>query len=188
MKLPLILKSAWIDGHRLRLRDARPEDAPFILSLRTEPARNRFMSPVSTQVADQHAWLQRYAQGSGQAYFVIQPISGGDDLGTLRLYDAQGDSFSWGSWMLKPGAPLSAAVESALMAYHYALGLGFRAAHFDVLEGNAGVRRFHENFGAVQVGAHDGTAHYRIGYDAIRLSLDRYRRFLPAGIRVPGLS
>ncbi|MBK8666964.1 MAG: GNAT family N-acetyltransferase [Burkholderiales bacterium] len=178
-----IRKSAWIEGHRLRLRNAVGGDAEFILGLRQDPARNAHLSITSPRLEDQRAWLAGYAADGDQAYFIIESLDGGIPLGTVRLYDARGDSFCWGSWMLVPAAPPLAAIESALMVYRYALDLGFRAAHFQVQRGNATVCRFHENFGARRVGEDNRQIHYAIDVGAIERSLLRYRRFLPGGIR-----
>lgn len=178
-----ILKSSLIDGHHLRLRDATPDDASFIFELRHDPQRNRHMSTTSPVLDDQRRWLEHYAASRGQAYFVIETLAGLKPLGTVRLYDAQGDSFCWGSWMLVPDAPPFAAIESALMVYLYALDLGFTSAHFEVQEGNASVSRFHENFGAVSVGQAHGQIQYRLSHESMLQSLRRYRRFLPEGIR-----
>lgn len=209
----VLAKAAWIDGHRLRLRNAHEDDAAFIFGLRHDPARNRHMSPTSPELEDQRQWLARYAADQAQAYFIIETLqsprpgasNASDDhavpgdapatasearrtsVGTVRLYDAQGDSFCWGSWMLMPGAPPFAAIESALMVYAYALGLGFKAAHFDVQEDNAAVRRFHENFGAVRTGQVRDQIQYTLSHERILESMQRYRRFLPDGIRLgPG--
>lgn len=186
-----ITKVAWIEGHRLRLRNATADDAAFIFSLRHDPARNQHMSATSAQLEDQVQWLERYAADDTQAYFIIETRPGvtpsdvefESRLGTVRVYDARGDSFCWGSWMLVPGAPPFAAIESALMVYHYALELGFKAAHFEVAQGNAAVSRFHENFGAVCVGQAQGQTQYTLDHTSMLASLRRFRRFLPEGIR-----
>lgn len=192
MSLPAIRKTAWIDGHRLRLRQAEVADASFIFHLRHHPLRNQHMSTTSPRPEDQSQWLARYALDDSQAYFVIEarenaehpPQAGfSQALGTVRLYDAQANSFCWGSWMLLPDAPPFAAIESALIVYRYALELGFRSAHFEVQQGNLAVCRFHENFGAVRVGEEAGQIQYSLDHARILESLHRYRRFLPAGIQ-----
>lgn len=132
---------------------------------------------------DQQAWLERYAQAEDQAYFIIeyqhQPI------GTVRLYDPQGESFCWGSWILKNGRPSHAAMESALMVYAYAVDhLGFQAAHFDVRKGNERVWQFHERFGARRNGETDLDYLYVLSLDAIEAARVRYAKFLPAGVTV----
>ncbi|MBY4594768.1 GNAT family N-acetyltransferase [Ottowia caeni] len=178
-----LVKSAWIEGHRLRLRNATEADAAFIFGLRHDPERNRHMSATSPLLEDQRNWLARYAADGSQAYFIIESAAGHVPLGTVRLYDARDNSFCWGSWMLVPGAPAFAAIESALVVYCYALELGFTAAHFEVQEGNVAVSRFHENFGAVRIGQVNGQIQYTLGHERMLESLGRYRRFLPDGIR-----
>lgn len=184
---PRIRRAQRVTGKSLVFRDADPADAEFILGLRTDPRKSRYLSAVSGRLADQQAWLERYQTGSGEAYFVIESLDG-QPLGTVRLYDAQGPSFCWGSWILIDGRPSGAAVESALMVYAYALDtLGFTAAHFQVQRGNDSVRAFHERFGAVLAHADEHEEHFTLSLDAIRASMRRYERFLPGPLNVEGL-
>ena len=176
-------KAARIVGKTLTFRNAVFEDAAFILSLRTDTEKSRYLSAVSTELADQQAWLSRYAQANDQAYFIIQYRD--TPIGTVRLYDAQGDSFCWGSWILQDGQPRQAAIESALMVYAYAVDhLGFAAAHFDVRKGNARVWQFHERFGASRTGDTTLDYLYRLDLAAIQAARRHYDKFLPDGVLV----
>ena len=106
-------------------RDACVSDAEFILSLRTDENKSRFLSATKNDLEAQKAWLIQYAAADDQAYFIIE--FNDEPIGTVRLYDAQQDSFCWGSWILKDGRPRQAAMESALMVYAYAVNhLGFK--------------------------------------------------------------
>lgn len=178
-----ISKCSRVIGHRLVLRDAKPEDAGFILGLRTDTSKGRYLSRTSPALQPQVEWLERYQSGTGQAYFIIEDKAG-ESFGTVRLYDAVGDSFCWGSWLLRGGSPAAFAVESALMVYRYAMTLGFSAAHFDVRKGNRSVWQFHEKFGAVRQGESEADYVYSVDEAAIQASLRRYARFLPNGIQV----
>ena len=184
---PRLRKAASLRGQHLLLRNAGPDDAAFIWHLRRNAARNAYMSPTSTELADQQAWLARYAQDDAQAYFVITQQGSGEPLGTVRLYDAQGQSFCWGSWMMVPGAPATAAMESALIVYHYALSLGFRAAHFEVHTANAPVRRFHERFGAQCVDQRSDQMQYVLAAADLQAAMAKYSRWLPGGIQIEAL-
>lgn len=176
-------KARRVAGKTLTFRDAEATDAPFILSLRTDAEKSRYLSSVSGDLADQQAWLERYARSDDQAYFIIEYQ--GEPIGTVRLYDVQGDSFCWGSWVLRKGCPTQAAMESALMVYAYALDhLGFRAAHFEVRKGNESVWRFHERFGARRIAGTEFDYFYRIDNEAIASSRQRYRRFLDGTVIV----
>lgn len=167
----------------MTFRNATVRDAALILNLRTDANKSRYLSAVSGALAEQQAWLERYAQADDQAYFVIELQ--GETLGTVRLYDAQADSFCWGSWEVKDGSPGHAAMESALMVYAYAIyHLGSKAAHFDVRKGNERVWRFHERFGARRTAETALDYFYQLDSQAIAAVQKRYQRFLHGSVSV----
>lgn len=180
-ELPCFRRPADVRGPRLRFRDAVPDDAGFILSLRLDPEKNVHLSQTSPDVAAQRAWLQAYQSDPSQIYFIIEHDH--RPVGTVRLYDQRGDSFAWGSWILADGAPRSAAVESTLMVYSVGLELGFTAAHFDVRRANEKVWRYHERFGAQRAGETDVDYFYTIDKHAILQSFEHYRDRGPVLIR-----
>ena len=180
---PCLRKARRVSGRTLVLRDATVADAVFILGLRLDYEKSPHLSRVEPDPGAQQAWLERYAASEDQAYFIIDHQ--GEPIGTVRLYDAQGDSFCWGSWILAQGSPASAAMESALMVYAYAVDhLGFTAAHFDVRQGNERVWRFHERFGAVRTAESEIDYFYQLDSEAIAASRARYRRFLDGSVKV----
>jgi len=174
-----ILKSHWVRGKTLVFRNAEVLDAEFILSLRSDSNKSRYLSQTSSEFSTQVAWLNDYAEKTDQAYFIIESKDG-EKLGTIRIYDAKNDSFCWGSWILKDGAHQSAAIESTLMVYSYAIyHLGFRKSHFDVRKGNESVWRFHERFGATRTGETPMDYLYQIELKNIEIAIERYKKFLP---------
>lgn len=180
---PQIRKAALVTGKTLTFRNADVADAKFILSLRTDPDKSRYLSTVTADVHAQRTWLKSYASAVDQAYFIIEYQN--VPIGTVRLYDTQEESFCWGSWILKEGRPRQAAMESALMVYAYALDhLGFNASHFDVRKGNERVWQFHERFDARRVGETDADYLYQLDGAAIQTARARYTQFLPAGVIV----
>lgn len=181
---PRLLRATRVTGKTLVLRDAMPDDAAFIVALRTDPVKGAHLSATPADVGRQRAWLVDYQGRADEAYFIIESRSGAE-LGTVRLYAPRGDAFCWGSWILAADAPAAAAIESALMVYAYALDhLGFASAYFDVQAANERVWAFHERFGAQRTGAHGDAFHYTLAGDAIRASMQRYKRHLPNGVEV----
>jgi len=179
-----IRKARRITGHTLAFRDVSVEDAEFILSMRTDIRTSRYLSTTSPHLANQQEWLRKYAESAKQAYFIILSHQG-EALGTVRLYDPIGDSFCWGSWIIKNGAPPTCAIESTLMVYDYALEfLGFSQTHINIRKSNRSVRLFHERFGGKKVGETLDDDLYVIEREAIIASVSRYRRFLPSSIKV----
>lgn len=188
-KQAIIRPTARLVGNKLVLREVEADDAAYILSLRLDPKKAAHLSSVDADVAKQVAWIERYKQGNGQAYFIIclkdEQGGAGDPVGTVRLYNAIDDSFSWGSWIVADGAPSYVAIESALIVYQYALDhLGFRNAHFEVSRDNRSVWTFHERFGARRVAEDDAEYRFELDNESILASTRRYARFLPNPIGV----
>lgn len=180
---PAIRKARLVQGHTLNLRNAEVSDAAFVHALRTDPVRAQHLTAVPPQVQAQQQWLREYAGSRDQAYFIVTDKPG-RPLGTVRLYGARGRAFGWGSWLLMAGLPARCGIESALMVYRYALLLGFDSAWFEVRQANVSVWRFHENFGAVRTGADLAHYHYELSPAALQAALQKYRRYLPDGVRV----
>jgi RimJ/RimL family protein N-acetyltransferase len=90
----------------------------------------------------------------------------------VRLYDIEGDRFTWGSWILDANKPPKAALESAVLIYD----IGFRAfgkarAVFDVRRDNARTLAFHRRFGATETGTDDQNVYFT--YPRDRFLADR---------------
>lgn len=179
---PMILKGTAF-GPNLRFRDVDERDAEFILGLRLDSRKGRHLSPTSPDRSQQKKYLQSYACSKNQAYFIIETLDG-RPVGTVRIYDPQGHSFCWGSWILTDDAPRSSAVESTLMIYRYGLELGFDAAHFDVRKANEKVWQYHERCGARRVRETDIDYFYEMDRGAIEALLEKYASRIPKGISV----
>ena len=181
--IPRLRKAALVEGKTLSFRNVNVDDAAFILSLRIDPEKSRYLSSVSGEIEQQQRWLKSYAHLNDQAYFIIEFQN--KPIGTVRLYDAQGESFCWGSWILSNERPSQAAMESALMVYSYAVDhLDFKGSHFDVRKGNERVWQFHERFGAKRVAETELNYLYQLDYEAITGSRARYERFLIDSVSV----
>lgn len=181
---PSIRRAKLVVGKSLSFRDTKVDDAAFILSLRTDEKKSHYLSAVSADLSAQQAWLESYANSQGQAYFIIEHQK--EPIGTVRLYDAQQDSFCWGSWILIDGRPPHAAIESALMVYSYAVDhLKFQNAHFTVHKGNHRVWGFHERFGAQRIKEDEIEYFYSVSSLAIEKSRIKYAKFLASSVEVP---
>ena len=183
IQCPPISKAKRVIGRTLSFRDATVADAAFILFLRIDEKKSRYLSAVSADLNAQQTWLKNYEDAQDQAYFIIEYQD--EPIGTVRLYDAQQESFCWGSWVLKDGRPSQSAMESALMVYSYAVdALGFQAAHFDVRKGNERVWKFHERFGAQRIAETDIDYFYTLDRKSIERSRMTYSKFLPNDVSV----
>lgn len=145
-----------IFGISINLRDVESTDAEFILSLRCDTQKAKFLHKTENNLTKQIAYIESYKAKENEWYFIIESKSG-ERLGTVRIYDiVDNDDFCWGSWIIKAGASANVAIESVLLVYEYAFYiLGFTKAHFDVRKDNIKVKTFHKRFGAREVGKSD---------------------------------
>lgn len=146
----------FVSGRNINLRDITVDDAEFVLALRTDETKSRFLHKTDPDLQKQIDYIRSYKERTDQWYFIITDKSG-RRLGTVRIYDVvNNDDFCWGSWMIVDDAPRTVALESALLIYDYAFDvLGFSKCHFDVRLGNVRVQRFHEMMGAHRTGETD---------------------------------
>jgi RimJ/RimL family protein N-acetyltransferase len=168
-------------GDVVRLRLVTEADAAFLLGLRLDPSRNQNISTTSSDIGAQVSWMRAYAsrEAAGQeAYFVIEVD--GQPQGSLRLYDyrASADSFCWGSWIIRPGAPAATAYQSAILAYDLAFGaLRFARSHFDVRQANLSVWKFHEKMGARLIREDNLDRFYEYAGEDYRQARTRLQKF-----------
>ncbi len=182
--MPSIRKAQRITGNQYVLRNVGAGDAGFIVALRTDAHKRRYISETSAALAQQIEWIKQYKRDANQAYFMIESMSG-EKAGTIRMYDPHDDSFCFGSWIVRHGEPAACAVESILMLYHYALDvLGFSRSYFAVRKPNRSVWHFMEQFGAQRTGETAIDYLYQTERAPVLGAFRRYAKFLPHPIRV----
>ncbi len=161
-------------------RTVEPDDAEFILSLRTDPAKSQFISFTENDIARQRAWIEASLERSkaGQEYYYIIEDTAGERLGTVRLYDFQGDSFAWGSWILKDGSPYYVGLESFFMAVEVGFYRhGFTVARGDVRKGNSSVWKNHLRLGAKIVAETEQDYSFAMSKSEYEVTKAKYRKF-----------
>lgn len=141
----------FIEGMKINFRTVTLEDAEFVYNLRINENKAKYLSKITGKVEDQRKWIGEYKkrEKDGKEYYFVICLKDDKNIGLVRIYDFQGDSFSWGSWLLSDDAPKTVALESAMIIYEFGFyGLSFKMSHFDVRKDNYRVVNFHKKFGA----------------------------------------
>ncbi len=109
-----------ISGNFFRLRPVSLEDAAFIVEVRTDPLRNRFINPTSLEVEKQEQWLKRYFEAPDDYYFIIENEATGEREGTVGIYrlDVEAKRAEWGRWVVRRGS--KSAIPSLLLSFKLA--------------------------------------------------------------------
>jgi RimJ/RimL family protein N-acetyltransferase len=164
----IVQQTAALDPkYKSYLRFVEPEDAEYIVQLRTDQELSRYLTASPADVEKQRNWIVNYKDRELQGdefYYVI--MSEGAEHGVVRMYDFReigGErSFSWGSWIIPPPRPSGLVTFSALLMYEIGFdALQFPRAHFEVVKGNAGVVAFHTRAGAVLESEDDEKFYFR---------------------------
>lgn len=138
----------FIEGIAFRLRPVTDADAAFILSLRTDSSKSKYIHKVSGQITDQLEWLKKYYKREGDYYFIIENKKNFNSEGVISLYDIERSTLSgeWGRWIISPGS--LSAVESAWLIYKLAFDvLNLKEVYCRTVADNSSVVSFHDSCG-----------------------------------------
>ncbi|HEV2827376.1 MAG TPA: GNAT family N-acetyltransferase [Pyrinomonadaceae bacterium] len=158
-----------VEGKHYRLRPVTIGDSAFIVQLRTDPQRSRFIHPTSAALVDQEEWLNGYFERPGDYYFIVEQKETERAEGTIGIYnlDESHRCAEWGRWVLHPNS--KGAFESCLLIYRTAFEvLGLNMVYCRTAIENVQVVLFHKALGLV---THEKLpAHFNFGgvsFDAI---------------------
>lgn len=169
----------YVRGKSIFLREVNEDDAEYILHLRTDPKKGRHLSRTSSDLDNQKKFISNYSKSLTDFYFLICDWTW-NRLGTVRIYDIQGESFCWGSWIISDSAPTSTAIESALLLYDFAFfSLHYKKSHFDVRKKNDSVVRFHVRFGAKIICEDEYNYFFSYDLPTYLKVREKYAKFLP---------
>jgi RimJ/RimL family protein N-acetyltransferase len=171
-----------IKGKSIQLRVVEEKDAEFILSLRMDKRRNKYLSSVDNNLSKQLAWIEQYKrrEKNGSEYYFVIESHEKNLLGLVRLYNFTHNSFEWGSWLIKSDAPRTTGIESALLVYEFGFyTLHFTQSNFEVVKGNDKVISFHKRFGA-RIYDEDEKKYFFIFEKAVyEKTKTKYKKYLP---------
>ncbi len=177
--LPVIKKSNRVFGSSLYLRDIQENDASFVLNLRTDPIKSKYLSATSGKLEDQINWIREYKKKEDQAYFIVCDKQE-NRLGCIRIYDPIDSSYCWGSWLMISGLSPIISIESVLLVYAYGKYLGFEDARIDVRQENKFVWNFHEKFSSAELVSQTVLDRfYVVRASSIDKMLNRYSNIVP---------
>ena len=164
-----------VRGFAFGLRPITLEDAEFIVQLRSDPDRTRFLHPIPLSIEAQRAYLEQYFDRENDYYFVVERDRDSSREGLVGIYhvDPEEGTAEWGRWILR--AASLASVESALRTYQAA----FECLHLEEVRAhtvvdNRSVVSFHDHCGLRRRAVRRG--YYAIGgrtYDVVEHVLNR---------------
>lgn len=139
-----------VERFGIRLRPITMDDAEFIFKLRRSPELSKYIGEIDSRYAVHEAWLKEYFHREGDYYFCIELLSG-VPIGTIAIYDIDGQAGNWGRWIISPLIP--AAPASVWLIFHVAFDiLGLSSMFSNTVIENASVVSFHDHCGLPRTG------------------------------------
>ena len=122
--------------------------APFILDLRNQERKRRFLSGVSRTLADQIAWMKHRATLPNDAYFVVYEIAHAiQETASVRV----------GSWVMTDGVAPKKTLVALALALEYAVQSGLRNFHFEVHKKSLSALKLYIKLGSEILGESEET-------------------------------
>ena len=149
-----------IIGPRMMLLAAQESHAPFILDLRNQERKRRFLSGVSRTLTDQIAWMQQRSHLLDDAYFVVTETKNPSiPLGSIRLHDviAEKNSIRVSSWVMVDGVVPRKSLEALALAIEYIMKSGYSVCHFEVHKKSLSASKLYIKLGTQVVGQTEHT-------------------------------
>lgn len=160
-----IINKEKLCGKYVNLREITIDDAEFILSLRLQEKKAKYLNKITNDIESQVNYIKKYLLLSDEWYFISEDKKG-NKLGAIRIYDLKKDSFSFGSWVMKDGISLQEVFETDFLTRMYGFDvLGYNKNHFEVRKDNEKVWKYHQFLGAKRTGETETCYLYEVSKD-----------------------
>jgi RimJ/RimL family protein N-acetyltransferase len=136
----------------LLFRLVEEQDAAFILSLRTDKVRAQHLTATDDNLQKQIDWIRAYKkrEDKKQEFYFLFADEDNQPLGVVRVYDITDDTYTSGSWLVKPGCDEFISAKSDLFISQFASEeLKNKRCVFDVRKDNKKVLRYHKMFATI---------------------------------------
>ena len=125
-------------------------DADFIVEIRTDISKSRFISETNSDVEKQKLWIREYKkrEKTGEEFYFIAIDENEVEFATYRLYDKSKDTVEIGSFVSKPfyDNPINVIKVDVILKAYVFEELGFSNLKFEVRKENKSVVNYHKKF------------------------------------------
>jgi hypothetical protein len=151
-KLPADFKYEMYD---VAFRFVTEEDAEFILKLRTDPKKSRYITQTDYDVEKQKNWIKSYKlrEREGLEYYFFITCDN-NPTGVIRIYDIHNGQFEIGSIVMIDDAPIHCVLATTIMAKEIAFEvLELELEKSEAYEGNKQVVKLQKSWNKTLVGS-----------------------------------
>jgi len=142
----LSLSNSNKEPHLLQFIFAKENDAEFILGLRTNPYKNKYLNYTEPNLENQIIWLKEYKtreERGEELYYII--YENNIPVGTIRIYNINENDCTTGSWLFSSNTYQLTPIISELLIYEIVYNILKKSTVlFDVRKENKKVVTYHK--------------------------------------------
>ena len=138
-----------IEGKYVDLRSCTEDDAEFTREIRRDPEFSKFFPALDNTLEQQKAWIKQQREKKGDYFFVVWNKTG-NRVGTISIYDVEGEYAESGRLAIKSNNPFEA-IEAQILSFRFAFGvLGLNCINGYIFADNERAIRFNKQFAGKQ--------------------------------------
>jgi hypothetical protein len=139
-----------IEKYGLYLKHVKEEDADFILKLRTDKSKSKYISSTTNDVEEQKKWIRSYKERekAGLEYYFIAYDENKEAFATYRIYNKTDQMIEIGSFITKQNYqnPINAIKLDVLIKEYVFETLNYDKFNFEVRKMNSTVVKYQKQF------------------------------------------
>jgi hypothetical protein len=136
--------------YNIKLRLVEESDADFIIALRTDVSKSKFISSTNIDIEKQKEWIREYKKREkiGEEYYFIAIDENDVEFATYRIYNKKKESIEIGSFISKPfyNVPINVIKVDVILKEFVFISLGYDKLNFEVRKENKSVINYHKKF------------------------------------------
>lgn len=171
-----------INKYNIKLRLVEENDVAFILELRTDASKSRFISQTKFDVEKQKVWIQNYKERevSGDEFYFIASDANNVDFATYRIYNKKGNTIEIGSFISKPlyNNPINIIRLDIFIKEYVFTVLGFQKLNFEVRKDNKSVVNYHKKFEPIIINEDELNYYFILEKEAFFSNKIKFQSFL----------
>lgn len=139
-----------LNEYNIKLRLVEEKDSEFIVKLRTDSLKSRFISKTNSDVQDQKRWIKEYKGREiiGEEYYFVAIDENEVKFATYRIYNKTSKCIEIGSFVSKPDYdnPINVIKVDIILKSFVFTTLDYKELIFEVRKENKTVVNYHKKF------------------------------------------
>lgn len=169
-----------INKFNIKLRLVEETDAEFIIDIRTDSTKSKFINSTNSDIEEQKKWIREYKKREKveEEFYYIAIDENDEKFATYRLYNKNKDSIEVGSFVSKPFYQIALniiKVDVILKTYVFEV-LGYNTLNFEVRKKNKSVIYYHNKFKPQLIKEDELNYYYKLEKDSFFANKNKFER------------